>query len=165
MELLSTPYSGCCASLIAELNNYKRRINMLFKLLEKYINRETISYLFFGVVTTIVNYSCYLSLRFFNVHYVVANTIAWIAAVTTSYITNKLWVFHSKSWESSVILREIVLFAGARVISLGLETVFMVLMVELLHFDDRIMKIIAEFFVVIINYVFSKLIIFRKKEP
>ncbi|MBP5291787.1 MAG: GtrA family protein [Lachnospiraceae bacterium] len=139
-------------------------INKILTFLEKYINRETISYLFFGVVTTIVNYSSYFGLRFFNVHYLVANTIAWIAAVTTSYVTNKLWVFHSKSWESSVVLREIVLFAGARVLSLGLETIFMALTVELLHFDDRIMKLIAEVFVVIINYIFSKLIIFKKKE-
>jgi putative flippase GtrA len=138
-------------------------INKILTILEKYINRETISYLFFGVVTTIVNYIVYYGLRFFNVHYLAANTIAWVAAVTTAYVTNKLWVFQSKSWESSVVLREIALFAGARIVSLGIETVIMVLTVELLHFDDRIMKIVAQVIVVIVNYIFSKLIIFKKE--
>lgn len=138
-------------------------MNKILTILEKYINRETISYLFFGVVTTIVNYIVYYGLRFFNVHYLAANTIAWVAAVTTAYVTNKLWVFQSKSWESSVVLREIALFAGARIVSLGIETVIMVLTVELLHFDDRIMKIVAQVIVVIVNYIFSKLIIFKKE--
>jgi putative flippase GtrA len=138
-------------------------INKILTILEKYINRETISYLFFGVVSTIVNYIVYYGLRFFNVHYLAANTIAWVAAVTTAYVTNKLWVFQSKSWESSVVLREIALFAGARIVSLGIETVIMVLTVELLHFDDRIMKIVAQVIVVIVNYIFSKLIIFKKE--
>lgn len=138
-------------------------IKKILTILEKYINRETISYLFFGVVTTIVNYIVYYGLRFFNVHYLAANTIAWVAAVTTAYVTNKLWVFQSKSWESSVVLREIALFAGARIVSLGIETVIMVLTVELLHFDDRIMKIVAQVIVVIVNYIFSKLIIFKKE--
>jgi putative flippase GtrA len=138
-------------------------INKILTILEKYINRETISYLFFGVVTTIVNYIVYYGLRFFNVHYLAANTIAWVAAVTTAYVSNKLWVFQSKSWESSVVFREIALFAGARIVSLGIETVIMVLTVELLHFDDRIMKIVAQVIVVIVNYIFSKLIIFKKE--
>lgn len=137
---------------------------MLKELWSKYVNRETISYLIFGVLTTIINYVVYYGLRFFGVHYLVANTVAWIAAVAAAYVTNKLWVFESKSWAPAVVAREVVLFAAARVISLGAETAFMALTVEVLHFDDRIMKLVAEVFVVILNYVFSKLIIFKKKE-
>ena len=143
------------------MNSFLKKI---FGKFEKYINRETISYLIFGVTTTIVNYVVYYGLRFFDVNYLAANTVAWIAAVTVAYVTNKLWVFNSKSWAPSVVVREIALFAAARLISLGAETAFMAFTVEVLHLDDRIMKLVAEVFVVILNYVFSKLVIFKKKE-
>lgn len=138
--------------------------NLIRGLWKKLVTRETVLYVVFGVVTTIINFVVYYILRHLGVNYLVANTIAWIAAVSAAYVTNKLWVFNSRSWAFPVVFREVILFAAARLLSLAAETAFMALTVELLHANDRVMKIIAEIFVVILNYIFSKLVIFRKKE-
>ncbi len=141
----------------------------LSKLKEKLLNRETVLYIVFGVLTTAVNYAVYYFCRFLDIDYKVANVIAWIFAVIFAFITNKLFVFESKSWKPATALRELVLFAGARVFSLLIEEGFLLFTVEVLHANDRIMKLIAAVFVVVINYFFSKFFIFKKdgraKEP
>ena len=121
---------------------------------KKLFNRETILYVVFGVLTTAVNYAVYYFCRFLDVDYRIANVIAWIFAV--------LFVFESKSWKPAVALRELALFAGARIFSLLIEEGFLLFTVEVLHGNDRIMKLIAAVFVVIINYFFSKFFIFKK---
>jgi Predicted membrane protein len=132
------------------------------KIKQKLFNRETILYVVFGVLTTAVNYAVYYFCRFLNVDYKIANVIAWVFAVIFAFITNKLFVFESKSWSPAVMLRELVLFAGARVFSLLIEEGFLLFTVEVLGANDRIMKLIAAVFVVIINYFFSKFFIFKK---
>ena len=129
---------------------------------KKLFNRETILYVVFGVLTTAVNYAAYYFCRFLDVDYRIANVIAWIFAVIFAFITNKLFVFESKSWKPAVALRELALFAGARIFSLLIEEGFLLFTVEVLHGNDRIMKLIAAVFVVIINYFFSKFFIFKK---
>ena len=108
-----------------------------------------------------VNYIVYYLCRFFGIHYQICNVLAWIVAVTVAYFTNKIYVFESRSFSPAVLVREIILFAGARIFSLVCEMGFMWLTVDLMGGDDRIMKLIAAVFVVIINYVFSKLFIFK----
>ena len=81
-----------------------------------------------------------------------------------AFITNKLFVFESKDRSAQLVLHELALFAGARVFSLLIEEGFLLLTVEVLHGNDRIMKLIAAVFVVIINYFFSKFFIFKKGE-
>ncbi|WP_434310976.1 GtrA family protein [Hominifimenecus sp. rT4P-3] len=130
--------------------------------IRKLLNPETISYLIFGVLTTLVNYVVYYPCRFIGLPYWLANVIAWIFAVAFAFVTNKLIVFKSKSFDSKVLIKEIFLFAGARIFSLVCETLFLVFTVEVLHFSDLIMKLIAAVFVVAINYIFSKRIIFHK---
>ncbi len=132
------------------------------KIKQKLFNRETILYLVFGVLTTAVNYAVYYFCRFLGIDYRIANVIAWIFAVIFAFITNKIFVFESKSWKPAVMLRELTLFAGARVFSLLIEEGFLLFTVEVLHGNDRIMKLIAAVFVVIINYFFSKFFIFKK---
>jgi len=127
------------------------------------VNRETILYLFFGIVTTLINYAVYYPCRWIGIDYRIANILAWIVAVAAAYITNKIFVFESKSYAPQVLFREIATFTAARVFSLVCEMAFLMLTVEVLHANDLIMKLIAAVFVVILNYIFSKLFIFKKE--
>lgn len=127
-------------------------------------NKEILNYLIFGVLTTVVNYVSYFAAtKLFGINYLVANVIAWFISVVFSYITNKFWVFENKSVEIKDLVKEIFLFVSARIMSGGIETLFLFVFVSLLGFDDGIIKIIASVFVVIFNYFFSKLIIFKKE--
>lgn len=127
-------------------------------------NKEILSYLIFGVLTTVVNYVAYfVATKLFGINYLVANVIAWFISVVFAYVTNKFWVFENKSVEIKALIKEISLFVSARVMSGGIETLFLFVFVSLLGFDDGVIKIIASVFVVIFNYFFSKLIIFKKK--
>ncbi|MBS6628676.1 MAG: GtrA family protein [Clostridiales bacterium] len=150
---------------------------MIKKLFLKY--KELISYVFFGVLATIVSI---LSFKLFDVLlgpqlYLLSNVISWIITVIFAYFTNKIWVFESKSWKANVLVKEIVSFFGARVFSLVVEEAGLWLMIDqmdmggiswdILTFSisgNMIAKIIMQVVVVILNYVFSKLIIFKKKK-
>ncbi len=144
----------------------------IMDIIRKLISREVFSYLFFGVLTTVVNFIVF-ALCENRMHYLLANAIAWVAAVVFAFVTNKLFVFDSKSWKPNVLFKEAVSFTGARLLTLGLEEVCLWLMIELLHLEkvlalpfisgEMVIKIIISVIVVILNYVFSKLIIFKKK--
>lgn len=133
-------------------------------LLHKLINRETITYIIFGVLTTAVNYvTYYLLYRFTALDAIIYNTIAWAVSVIFAFITNKLFVFESKKWAIRTVLREFFPFVGARILSLLLEEAFLMLTVNVLGMHELIAKIIISVVVVIVNYFASKFIIFRKK--
>ena len=139
--------------------------NLINKLIEKFFTREVISYLIFGVLTTVVNFVFYwLFTEVFAVYYITSNVIAWVFAVVFAYITNKLFVFESKSWEPAIVFKEVISFGAARIISLLFETGFLALTGEIIGVPELIAKVIAAVFVVIINYVASKLFIFKKKK-
>lgn len=145
------------------------------KLIKKY--KEIILYIFFGVLTTIVNFVIYFIMNALlgEDMYLVSNVIAWIGAVAFAYVTNKIWVFESKSRESKTLLREIGEFVSARLLSLGIEEAGLYIFVDLLKFStfsfsflrltitgDVIAKVIMQVIVVTLNYIFSKFIIFKK---
>lgn len=139
--------------------------NLIEKIINKLFNREMISYLIFGVLTTVVNLVVFqLCDAVLGIYYIAANVIAWIIAVIFAYVTNKLFVFESKSWELKLVVREVISFGSARILSLLFETGFIALTVEVMGMPKFISKIIASIFVVIINYVASKLFIFKKKK-
>ena len=141
----------------------------LMDIIRKVISKEVFFYLLFGVMTTLV------TLAIFNkfVDIMVSNIIAWVAAVVFAYITNKLFVFESKSWKLNVLKKEIPSFAGARVLTLGIEELGILVLIKWLHLDvpltigpvggEFIIKGILAVIVVLLNYVFSKLLIFKKK--
>lgn len=133
------------------------------KLIRRLLNPETVSYLVFGVLTTLVNFAVYYALRHFNVNYVVAGVIAWIIAVSFAFFTNKHFVFKSHDYSPSVIIPEAIKFAAGRLVTLLIEQGLMIFTVEVLKFDDRIMKLLIAVIVIVLNYVFSKLIIFKNK--
>lgn len=129
-------------------------------LYEKY--RSTVIYLVFGVLTTAVNYAVYLPLyNFVGLPAAVCNAIAWVAAVAFAYVTNKLFVFESKSWDRGV-WGEILRFVGSRVASGAVETVSLLLTVDILGWNGNIMKLLLAVFVIVFNYVLSKFFVFKK---
>ncbi len=134
-------------------------IKSLFK---KY--RGVISYLFFGVLTTAVNiivyYLCY---NLSGIPNVVSTVVAWVVAVAFAFFTNKLFVFESKSWAPSIAVKEATSFVLCRVASGVIELIIMYIFVDLIGVDGLVMKLVTNVIVIILNYIASKLIIFKKK--
>ena len=128
-------------------------------------NREKINYLIFGGLTTGIDYAVYFLLKSFLVDdraYLSANGIAWVAAVSFAFITNKLIVFRSKAANLKALFREIGSFIAARLFSLLFSYVWMILAVETMHMNDSVAKVVSGVVVIIMNYFFSKVFIFRK---
>lgn len=126
----------------------------------KLVNQETASYLFFGILTTVVDFIIYIVCSALSVNYLWANVIAWCGAVLFAYVTNKLFVFKSNAKGFKELLNEFLSFVAGRVFSLVFSLVFIYLTVTLIGFPPIISKILSAVFVVIINYVLSKLYIF-----
>lgn len=126
-------------------------------------NRDVLTYLIFGVLTTVVNYVVYLPVyNWLGLSAAVSNMIAWVAAVAFAFLTNKPFVFQSHDWSRQVVLPELSKFVGCRVASGVMETVILFLTVDLLHWNGNIWKLVTQVLVVILNYVASKLIVFKK---
>lgn len=171
------------------LFKFFKKESFIGKIIDKLFTKEIITYIFFGVLTTVVNLTTfYVFKRIFisigwdgifnsiipegsalqkifvgGTDYLDANFIAWVVGVIFAFVTNKLWVFHSKSWAPSVAGKEFTGFMGARLFSFVIETVAMFILVTLLSVNDYISKIIVGVIVIILNYIFSKLLIFKKK--
>ena len=134
---------------------------MLKELYFKY--KEVINYLFFGGCTflvSIISFYLFNKVCGFNEH--IANVISWILAVSFAYITNKKYVFESKTNEKKDLLREIGSFVSARLLTLVMEEIILFIGVNLLHIDSMIVKIVAQVVVIVSNYFLSKLFIFKK---
>ena len=130
-------------------------------LIEKY--RDFIVYAFFGMCTTIVNVIVYyISARVIGLGTVSSTVVAWIFAVLFAFFTNKLWVFNSKSWEKKLVVRELSSFYLCRLSTGAFDVAVMFVSVDILGWNDLIMKIISNVIVIILNYVASKFIIFKK---
>ena len=130
-------------------------------LVEKYW--DILSYLFFGVLTTVVNYLVYLPCyNLLGISASVSNVIAWVAAVAFAYLTNKPWVFKSHDWSRQTVIPELTKFVGCRVGSGALETGIIFLFVDVLCWNGNVMKLITSVLVVVLNYIGSKLLVFRK---
>ncbi len=138
-------------------------MDKILKLYKKY--KEIINYLFFGGLSTVVNFgSYYVCARIINIDEVVSSGISWFLAVLFAYITNKLFVFESKANKKSEILKEITSFFACRIISgILCDVGTFALMVKVLNINDLISKVVTQIMVIIVNYLFSKLIIFKKK--
>ena len=128
---------------------------------EKY--KQTILYLIFGVLSTIVNIVTYVvCTRNLNIEFLISNWIAWIVAVLFAYITNKFFVFESKKTNIKFLIKEFSSFVSCRILSGIIEMILMYIMISLMSLNDFIVKIITNVVVVILNFIFSKLIIFKK---
>lgn len=151
----------------------------LNSLIKKIVSREMFDYLFFGVLTTVVNIGVLaLCEKAFGAHLVlVSNVIAWIVAVIFAFVTNKFFVFHSKNMDSKTLSKEFFPFAGARLFSLGIEEAGLFIAQFVFYADEKVFdilsfeisgtmmaKILLSVIVVILNYIFSKLFIFKNKK-
>lgn len=135
----------------------------VFDLYKKY--SEIINYLIVGVLTTLVSIVIYaVFTKVFHVNYMISNVISWIGSVSFAYVTNKVFVFKSKCDNDIDVLIEIYQFFKYRVFSFIIDILLMYLFVELVNIDDMIAKIIVQVIVIVLNYVFSKLFVFKKKE-
>lgn len=146
--------------------------------------KEVITYVIFGVLTTVVSWGSYtVFVNMLSMKVFVGNLLSWICAVAFAYITNKLWVFESKSWKPSVIGKEIVSFVAARGVTgvieivcvpllakTGFDTIFYNILekadikMNILFTDGIYSKIVLAVIVVIVNYFLSKFLIFKKKK-
>ncbi len=136
-------------------------LNKLLELYKKY--KEIINYLIFGVLTTVVSIGTYaLFTKLFSINYLVSNILSWILAVLFAFITNKLFVFESKSKDKKQVTKEMINFFFFRIISLGIEMIIMYTFVDLLSINDLITKVIAQIIVILSNYIFSKVFVFKK---
>lgn len=152
-------------------------MNMIKNLIIKY--KELIVYGVFGVGTTLVNFIIY---KLFNVilgekYYLLSNIVAWLVSVIFAYVTNKLFVFESKSWEIKLVAKEVSSFFAARIFSFVIEEAGLFLLVDMLKMKEitieisgialggnMIAKVFLAVIVVVLNYFFSKLVVFKKKE-
>lgn len=149
-------------------------------LLQQY--REVISYLFWGVMTTAVSWLSYSvfallfqgqvsEVKLFGMEMsmvvLIANILSWICAISFAFVVNKLWVFQSKSWKSSVWLPEFWKFLSARIVTGILEIFVVPLLVgmglnqTIFGVEGMVAKLIVSVAVIVLNYVFSKLFIFK----
>ena len=152
-------------------------MNLIKNLIIKY--KELIIYGIFGIGTTLVNFLTYkLCNMLLGVeYYLVSNIIAWFVSVVFAYVTNKLFVFESKSWNVKVVSKEVPSFFAARVFSFLVEEAGLFLLVDIFGMKNfgvdmlgfhisgnMISKVILAVFVVVLNYFFSKFVVFRKKK-
>lgn len=125
---------------------------------------DILVYLFFGGLTTVVNYVVYLPCHnLLGLSATVSNVIAWVVAVAFAFVTNKPFVFRSYDWSAKTLLPELAKFVGCRVGSGLLETAILFVTVDLIHWNGNIWKLITSVLVVILNYFGSKLLVFTKK--
>ena len=123
------------------------------------LDKELFLYVVFGALTTLVNIVVYFLLDYvLGVNYIISNIIAWFLSVLFAYVTNRIWVFESKSPN---ILKEASLFFGGRLFSGILDTALLYLFIDILAIADAPSKIIVEIIIVVVNYVLSKLVVFR----
>lgn len=124
------------------------------------LSKEIVLYLIFGIATTIINIVMFNMLRRIDFNILISNTIAWFISVLFAYMTNKRYVFESKNEDKS----EIFLFFSSRFFSLILDNICILLLIKVLLINELYSKIFVNIVVIIINYLLSKLVVFKEKK-
>ncbi|MDD6757573.1 MAG: GtrA family protein [bacterium] len=150
-------------------SNTENMINLLDNLIEEdnhisWYNKikEILWYGFFGVLTTLVNIISFYLLDKTGMNVYINNFIAWFLSVLFAFVTNKLFVFNSKSLDKKVIIKEIFSFFFFRILSLGIDMVGMYICISLMNLGKMLSKVLMNVIVIVANYVFSKIFIFKK---
>ena len=140
-------------------------------------NKSVLLYLFFGGLTTFVSvftfwlaevlirtdFNISVFGNIYSAKVVLTNTISWVCAVLFAFFTNRIWVFNSPTDSWGGFFKQMSAFFGGRFATFLLETAILIVFVSALHFNELVIKIIAQFVVLVSNYVISKLIVFRKR--
>ena len=135
------------------------------KKLRELINKhwDMIAYMIFGVFTTAINYAVYLPCyNILGLSAAVSNAVAWVVAVAAAFFTNKQFVFKSPDWSLKVVLPELTKFIACRAGSGLLETAILLVCVDWLGWDGNIVKAFTGIIAIVINYVGSKLLVFKR---
>lgn len=126
-------------------------------------HRDVILYVIFGALTTAVNFvTYYLLFNLAGLYNLLSVVIAWFTSVAFAFVTNKLWVFDSKSFKKSTLMREVWTFFTCRIATGLLDVAVMYVAVDLLTMNSTVWKLLSNVIVIILNYVFSKTVIFKK---
>ncbi len=141
-------------------------MNNVINLYKKY--QEIINYLIVGVLTTVVSIVTYFLFSLIldienNILFILANVLSWICAVIFAYITNKKFVFNTTTSNKKEEIKVFSMFVSSRITTLLIELAFMFITVKVILINDKIAKVIAQFIVIVLNYVLSKLFVFKKK--
>lgn len=158
-----------------KVKKFESNTKNMMNLIEQYIEdedhiswynkyREGLLYLFFGGLTTVLNIVVFFVLRQFNVFVYLSNAIAWVLSVLFAFITNKLFVFESKGKSKKENMKEVISFFIFRVISLFFDMGVMYLLLDILSVNEVVSKIVSNIVVIILNYLFSKLFVFKIKD-
>ena len=124
------------------------------------LKKELLTYIIFGILTSIINIGTYLILTdVFHVYYVFSNIFAWILSVFFAYFTNRTWVFES---ENKNIIKEISRFYSARLFTGVIDTLLMIVFIDVLSLENTFSKLVTAVVIITLNYLFSKVIIFKK---
>lgn len=125
---------------------------------------DVLTYLVFGILTTVVNYLVYLPVyNLLGWSAAVSNAVSWVAAVAFAYLTNKPFVFKSHDWSLQTVIPELSKFVGCRVASGATETLILLITVDFLSWNGNIWKLVTSVLVVVLNYFASKFLVFVKK--
>lgn len=125
--------------------------------------KGVIRYLFFGICTTIINIMSYYACTYMIGWTVVSSTVvSWLLAVSFAFITNKIWVFESKTWNKGSVIKEVLSFFLCRILTGVLDLIIMIVSVKILGWSDILMKAISNIAVIMLNYIASRLFIFRR---
>ena len=141
-------------------------MNNIINLYKKY--QEIINYLIVGVLTTVVSIVTYFLFSLVldienNILFILANILSWICAVIFAYITNKKFVFNTTTSNKKEEIKVFSMFVSSRITTLLIELAFMFITVKVILINDKIAKVIAQFIVIVLNYILSKLFVFKKK--
>lgn len=129
-------------------------------------NKEIINYLIFGVLTTVVSFVVYfIFAKVFKIDEVISNVISWFFSVLFAFVTNKLYVFESKETGKKTLLKEIISFYLARLFTgVVCDLGVFALMVKMFKINDVLSKLVTQVIVTVLNYVFSKLLVFKNNK-
>lgn len=131
-------------------------------ILHKYSSQ--ILYLIFGVLTTFVNIIVFAVAVQLGWGTTISNIVAWFISVLVAYLTNRVWVFGSRATGVKALMVEMIIFFFYRILTLGFDIAIVDLGVKILHGNPLIWKLIDNVVVIVLNYVFSKLFIFKKQK-
>ena len=127
-------------------------------------HRALVAYMFFGILTTIVDYLVYLPCyNWLKLSATVSNMLAWAASVSFAFLTNKPFVFKSHDWSAKIVWPELARFVGTRFTTGAIETLLLLLTADVFGWDGNVMKLAVSLLVVAFNYIGSKLLVFRNK--
>ncbi len=131
-------------------------------IIKKILNREVIMYVIFGVLTSLLNIGLYAGLTHIGMDYIVANFITLVIVKLAAYVVNKIFVFQTKCSDFMELTKEFLRFVVTRGITMIVDFVGLIFMVEILSIDSMISKIFMTILVVVLNYIFGKLHVFKK---